>query len=171
MPLESKPLFEIGASGVDVERIVQEIRARVEERRRRGDYADPSLARAERANLFYLRGQEEFFDLYLDYLRGSCLVDINDFEIVERRARLRPLLKLFKRLLWKLLKFYTYRLWSQQNEINGLLLSAVEMSEARSRERWRELERRLEALEECRRLPARPSPSPGDRSSPPSSSS
>ena len=42
-------------------------------------------------------------------------------EIYERRARFTKPLVVLKRAIWKLLKFYTYRLWSQQNQVNGLL--------------------------------------------------
>ena len=53
-----------------------------------------------------------------------------------------------KKILWKLLKFYTYRLWSQQNQVNGLLVTALEGLDEKYRNRLRDLEGRLAALEE-----------------------
>jgi hypothetical protein len=54
---------------------------------------------------------------------------------------------LFKKTLWKALKFYTYRLWSQQNQVNGLLLAAIEESDKKHRDKIRTLEDRLAKLE------------------------
>ncbi len=141
-------ILTINAPGIDAGKIVDEIRATVERKRAEGAYADPRVARAERSNLTNLQNDDDFFDFYMSCLRQAFVVDINDFAIVERRARLGKLLVAFKTVIWKLLKFYTYRLWTQQNQINGLLLSALESSEQKHRSRLQELEARLEALED-----------------------
>jgi len=146
-------IFSIGAD-VDAERIVETIRERVRTKAEKGLYSDPRIARAERTNLSNLRDQEAFFEFYLECLREGISVDINDFEIVERRRSLGVLLVPLKKAIWGMLKFYTYRLWSQQNEVNGLLLSAVEAADQRSADRIRELERRIAALEKERSGPA-----------------
>ena len=143
----NEPLFRIGADGIDSERIMAEIQALVAEKTRRGEYTDPRVARAERANLANLRRGDDFLPFYLDCLRDAVFVDINDFEILERRRRCAWFLVQFKRAIWKLLKFYTYRLWSQQNQVNGLLLSAIESTEERYREKMRALEKRVAELE------------------------
>jgi hypothetical protein len=78
-------------------------------------------------------------------------VDIGDFEITERRKRFAPFLVRLKRVIWSLLRFYTYRLWSQQNDVNGLLLAAVEGVDQRYRDRLNELEARVAKLEQSRR--------------------
>ena len=78
-------------------------------------------------------------------------VDITDFAIHERRKCFGGLLVRVKRLIWSMLKFYTYRLWSQQNQVNAVLLSAVEGLEHRYRGRIDALEKRLKALERDRR--------------------
>ena len=142
-----KSIFEIGAPGIDVDRIVQEVRASVEDKRRRGIYNDARVARAELANLSNLRDEDAFLSFYLECLRDTVFVDISDFEIYERRPRFSRFFIALKRLLWKLLKFYTYRLWSQQNQVNGLLLSAIEGIESRYSRRIAELEKRLAAIE------------------------
>ena len=61
-----------------------------------------------------------------------------------------------KKILWKLLKFYTYRLWSQQNQVNGMLVTALEGLDEKYRKRLRDLERRLAALEEEKAKLCRP---------------
>jgi len=139
--------IQIGADGLNVEEIVRSIRTRVEERRMRGEYDDATVARAERFNLGNLKNDAQFLDRYLTCLRQAVQVDINDFEIVERRARFASLLRRLKRGIWSVLRFYTYRLWSQQNQVNGMLLAATEIIAERDRDRIRKLEERIERLE------------------------
>lgn len=140
--------FQIGAEGIDSARLVEEIRCAVAAKRQAGRYAEVRIARAERHNLRHLQNEEEFLEFYLDCLRDAVFVDIGDFEITERRARFSRALIQLKRVIWKLLKFYTYRLWSQQNLVNGLLLSAIETADQRHRDRTRALELRLARLEQ-----------------------
>lgn len=146
--------IQIGADGVDAEDIVRQIRERVERRRANGEYDMSVLAEAERYNLSTIKEDADFFERYLRCLRLVTRVDINDFEIVERRARFAPLLKGLKKAIWSLLRFYTWRLWSQQNQVNGMLQAAVAIvAERDDRERDKlaarvgELEARLAALE------------------------
>ena len=143
----TKPLFQIGAQGVDVERIMTDIQAAVARKMERGVYHDAHIAQAERSNLANLQDDEAFLRYYLDCLRNAVFIDINDFEICERRRLGAGLLVGFKKILWKLLKFYTYRLWSQQNQVNGLLVTALEGLDEKYRNRLRDLERRLADLE------------------------
>ena len=141
------PLFQIGADGVDVERLVADIRETVAAKMQSGAYAGAQLAKAERFNLAHLKKDENFLDFYMESLKEAVTVDINDFAIVERRRGVGFLLVRFKQTVWKLLKFYTYRLWSQQNHVNGLLLSSVEEVDRKYREKLRGLEERLAKLE------------------------
>ena len=141
----------IGADGIDAVAIVRAIRETVVRRMAEGAYTDARIARAEKTNLIHLTNEDDFLEFYLDCLREAVFVDINDFEIRERRRGFAPLLLAFKRTIWKLLKFYTYRLWSQQNEVNGLLLSAAEETDRKYRERIRNLEERVAALEAAAR--------------------
>jgi len=152
----TEPLFQIGAEGVDVERLMAGIRETVAGKMERGVYRDVALAQAERTNLANLQNDEAFLRYYLDCLRNAVSIDINDFEIRERRRLGAGLAVGFKKIIWKLLKFYTYRLWSQQNQVNGLLVTALEGLDEKYRNRLRELERRLAALEEEKVKSCRP---------------
>lgn len=143
--------FDIGADGVDVGRIAADIRETVATKMQSGAYAGAQLARAERFNLINLKKDENFFEFYMESLREAVYVDINDFEIRERRAALGPLLVRLKKSIWSLLKFYTYRLWSQQNQVNGLLLSAAEEVDRKYQAKIKSLEDRISKLES--RLP------------------
>ena len=142
----NKPTFEIGTTGLDTAKIVGEIRAAVEQKMKDGVYADARIARAERTNLVHLRSEEQFLGFYLKCLRDAVFVDISDFEIRERRRVLAPLLVGLKKVIWSLLKFYTYRLWSQQNQVNGLLVTAVEGLDEKYAEKIKQLEDRLAKL-------------------------
>jgi hypothetical protein len=144
----SESIFQIGATGVDTEQIVRDIQQSVEKKIADGVYDDARIARAERANLVNLRTEEQFIGFYLKCLRDAVFVDISDFEIRERRATVfAPVLVALKKVLWKLLKFYTYRLWSQQNQVNGLVVVALEGVDEKYAARIRELEARIKALE------------------------
>ena len=140
--------FSIGADGIDVQKIVTEIQEKVARNREAGVYDEARVARAERNNLLTLKDDESFMEQYILCLRQIVPVDINDFEIIEKRGRLAPLIIRLKRTIWKLLKFYTFRMWSQQNQTNSLLLAAIEIMETRHNREMTELKERISALEE-----------------------
>jgi len=144
----SDSTFTIGAPGIDTDKIVADIKATVAQKIENGIYADPRIAKAERHNLLHLKNDEAFLDFYLECLRDAVFVDIGDFEIVERRARFAAFFVRLKRAIWGLLKFYTYRLWSQQNQVNGLLLSAIEGLDEAQKEKLSLLEKRIAKLED-----------------------
>jgi hypothetical protein len=45
------------------------------------------------------------------------------------------------------LKFYTYRLWSQQNTVNGLVVTGVEALDEKYQDKLKRLEARIAELE------------------------
>ena len=143
----TQPAIRIGADGIDVHRLEEEILAAVAAKRASGVYDDDLVSRAEENNLLTLKDDESFMERYLVCLRQIVPVDINDFEILERRSRFAPLSKALKKVIWKLLKFYTYRLWSQQNQTNGILLAAIETMHRRHKEEVAALRKRIAALE------------------------
>ena len=147
--MSATPVLTIGAPGLDVDRLVADLQATVDRKVRDGVYADARVARAEKTNLVHLRGSDDFLTFYLTCLRDAVFVDISDFEIRERRRVFGPLLVGLKTVLWKLLKFYTYRLWSQQNQVNGLVITALEGLEEQSAARIAALEKRLVELEKA----------------------
>ncbi len=144
---ETEPFIRIGADGVDVHALEKEILESVAKKRAAGVYDDEITARAERNNLLTIKDDDEFLECYIRCLHQIVTVDINDFEIVERHSSVAPLMKALKKVIWKLLKFYTFRLWSQQNQTNGLLLAAVEITNRRSEKRIKALEDRIRELE------------------------
>lgn len=146
-PSSDAPLFTVHAPGVDVEAVMRDIEQTVARKLEEGVYDDARVARAERSNLATLQDRDEFLDFYLKCLREVTLIDISDFEIRERRRGWAPLLVQFKKIIWNLLKFYTYRLWSQQNQVNSLLVTAVENTDRKYAAKIEALEKRIAALE------------------------
>ena len=148
-------VFEKSAEALELERLnplrgVDEWRlGQIFDDARDGVYADARVARAEKTNLVHLRGSDDFRTFYLTCLRDAVFVDISDFEIRERRRFFGPVLVGLKTGLWKLLKFYTYRLWSQQNQVNGLVITALEGVEEQSAARIAALEKRIVELEKA----------------------
>ncbi|MBI2440107.1 MAG: hypothetical protein HYV35_01925 [Lentisphaerae bacterium] len=151
----TEPLFQVSAPGVDVERLMADIQKAVARKMAGGVYRDTQIARAERHNLANLRDDQAFMRYYLGCLRQAAAVDINDFAIRERRRLGAGILVGLKQIIWKLLKFYTYRLWSQQNQVNSLLVTTIEGLEEKYSKGLRDCERRLAALEEKKAEPCR----------------
>jgi hypothetical protein len=139
---------QVGAEGVDVDALVAEIRAEVARKREEGVYADARIGRAERHNLIYMADSGELLRFYLGCLRDGVHVDINDYAIEDRRAgwKGRALVRM-KTVIWKLLKFYTFRMWHQQNQINGLMVTAIESSFQQYEKKIASLEARIAELE------------------------
>ena len=139
--------IKIGADGLDAENIVRQIRERTEERRRNGEFDLNAIARAERFNLANVTDDDDFFERYIDCLGVVFNVNINDYEIIEHRSFLAPLLKRFKKFIWNILKFYTYHLWSQQNQVNHLFHSAISLVGQRHASRVKKMQERIDELE------------------------
>ncbi|MGA1531330.1 MAG: hypothetical protein ACO398_11390 [Kiritimatiellia bacterium] len=145
--MTSDTVIEIRAPGVDTAAIMEDIRATVARKAEDGVYDDTRIAKAERTNLINLRDDANFLSFYLAALREGAVVDINDFDIRERRARFSGLLIRLKKTIWSLLKFYTFRLWSQQNSVNGLLVTGLESLHEQQQKKIAELEARIASLE------------------------
>ncbi len=139
--------IKIGAEGLDAEDIVRQIRERTEERRRNGEFDLNAIARAERFNLANVTDDDDFFDRYIDCLGVVFNVDINDYEIIERRSFITPLLKRFKKFIWNILKFYTYHLWSQQNQVNQAFHSGLKLITDHEKGQIDKLQKRVDELE------------------------
>jgi hypothetical protein len=141
-------MFKVYAPSVDVEKIIAEVKRRVDEKKQKGVYSTAILPRRiQHTSILQVQDDDEFIKYYLECLKDSVYVDIRDFEIIEKRRRFVWLFVGIKKLIWKILKFYTYRLWSQQNQVNGLMLSALEHIETRYNEKVSALEQRIVQLE------------------------
>lgn len=140
--------MHIGAHGIDTACVIKDIQRRVKEKHDAGAYEAAGLNDPERMGEFDFNDHQAFLSAYLENLREKAFVDIGDFEIVEKRPRFRSFLVRFKRMIWSVLRFYTYRLWSQQNQINGLLLAAIEGIHDEQKQKIDKLNARIAALED-----------------------
>lgn len=142
--------FRISTPGVDVEKAMEEIRRRVEEKRSQGVYRRYPLASLEPVETASLKSSREVYFYYLKSLIAAAEIDINDFEIECKRPVFgRPAVWL-KKLIWKLLKFYTFRLFSQQKDFNARVALVLQGMENNHSRRLSELEARIKALDEKR---------------------
>jgi hypothetical protein len=140
-------MIHMTAPGIDTDAIIRDIHESVKQKAESGCYQAAGLGDPGRFAPLDFRDNAAFLAFYLETLRESAFVDIGDFEIVEKRQRFRGLLVGLKKAIWSMLRFYTYRLWSQQNQINGLLLAAIEGLHDQQNEKIRALEARINTLE------------------------
>ncbi len=140
-------MIHIAAPGIDTDSIISDIHATVKRKAESGCYQTAGLGETERFAPLEFRDNAAFLAFYLENLRESAFVDIGDFEIVEKRPRFRRTLTRLKQAIWSMLRFYTYRLWSQQNQINGLLLAAIEGIHDQQNQKLAALEEKISALE------------------------
>lgn len=148
--------LKIGTDGtVDAEAAVAEIRRRAAERVKNGEYDLETLARAERFNLSALKENPEFLNGYLSSIHRVTQVDIGDWEIREKHGGIvGAFLVRLKKTIRALLRFYTFRLWTQQNRANAIFHSSLSLLAERGSEdaaktnaRVAELEKRVAELE------------------------
>ena len=69
------PAIQIGADGIDVHALEEQILDTVAEKRARGVYDDDVVARAERNNLLLLQDDAQFMEQYLTCLRQIVPVE------------------------------------------------------------------------------------------------
>lgn len=120
--------------------IVAEVRAAAAAQRER-DLADPRVLRAERHQVGTLTPPDASFAYVAACLRYAAWVDTRDFPIEDRRRGIRG--RVFARTkgwVWKILRFATDRLWSQQNRINREIVDVL-------LEGWRSTDAELRRLE------------------------
>ena len=117
--------FEIHGIGPEMESIYEDIRKAVEEKEKKGIYALHSLEGDKTADFLDLQDDGQFLEYYLKVIKRSWAVDINDFEIQMKKGFKGRAEWALKKLIWSLLKFYTYRIFSQQIEFNSQIKNTV----------------------------------------------
>ncbi|MBI1884584.1 MAG: hypothetical protein HYS08_10350 [Chlamydiae bacterium] len=143
--------FQIGAEGIDIEKIMGKIRANIEEKKKAGVYEKYDLSGISRLEVENISTEEEFLNYYIEILQRTCDVNIGDFEIINEGGILGSFEVLAKKVVWKLLKFYTYRLFSQQKEFNCQVTNAFLSLRKHMDTRFKEIHERLDFLTKDRR--------------------
>lgn len=138
--------FKVGADGVDVEKIMADIKKRIEEKKKAGVYEKYDLSGVSRLEVENLKNEEEFLNYYSEILQRTCDIHIGDFKI-QNEGGFFGLVEVFaKKIMWKLLKFYTYRLFTQQKEFNCQVTNAFLSMRKHIDQRFKELHERLDFL-------------------------
>ena len=117
--------FQISGDAINVTEIMEKIKQRVKEKREAGLYDKYNLSKASRLGIDEIQSEEEFLEYYLKLIEETADVDISDFEIVSKGGLQGRFIVGVKTIIWKLLKFYTYRLFSQQKEFNAQAVNTI----------------------------------------------
>ena len=118
--------FEIDTPGVDIQNIIARIQARVEEKRQAGVYDRYNLSAIKAIEMDNLKSDEAYLDYYLRTIWRAADIDLGDFPIPSKTPVFGKPVVVLKKIIWKLLKFYTFRLFSQQKDFNAKMVSIVE---------------------------------------------
>jgi len=129
--------FEIKTPGVDVKELIREIEERVEEKKAQGIYDQYHLKNIAQLELENIKDETQYLEWLLKVLDRSWDIHIGDPQIINKGGILGYPVVWLKKIIWQLLKFYTYRLFSQQKEFNSQVVIAVGL-----------LAKRLEKLEQ-----------------------
>ena len=118
-------IFQIGADGVDIAAIQREIEERVTRKKEAGVYDRYDLSRVAALELSGVKSEADFLEYSLKVIQQTWDLDIGDFPIYSKGGILGAPAVFMKKVVWKLLKFYTYRLFSQQKEFNCQVVNAI----------------------------------------------
>jgi len=138
--------FKINTPGINTEAIIATIRQRVEEKRQTGVYNRYNLSAIQALELETLKNDEAYLDYYLKIIWRAAEVDLGDFPIENKGGFLGRPEAAFKKIIWKLLKFYTFRLFSQQKDFNAKMASIAESLNRKYERRIAVLESKIEEL-------------------------
>jgi hypothetical protein len=108
------PFAEIGADAPDAARILREVEARAGA----DGPADSTGADGAALDIKSLDDDAELVRRVIRQMQRTGGLDIGDFDIPPGAGLLGRLESLAKRALWKLLRFYTYRMFTQQRDFN-----------------------------------------------------
>ncbi len=133
--MADEPIIEIKTEGVDTDEVMRRIRARIETKRAAGVYDRYNLTGITKLEVAEAKSEEDFLRYSLKMLQRTHEIDIADFPIPNKGGPFGWLEVLVKKVLWHLLRFYTWRMWTQQREFNAQVVNTL-----------RALNRKIDAL-------------------------
>ncbi len=139
-------IFKINTPEIDTEAIMANIRQRVEEKRHTGVYDRYNLSAIKAIEMDNLKSDEAYLDYYLRTIWRAADIDLGDFPIPCKTPVIGKPVVMLKKIIWQLLKFYTFRLFSQQKDFNAKIVSIVEGLNRKMDRRTAVLEDRIENL-------------------------
>jgi len=129
--------FEIKTPGVNVREVMKEIQDRVAQKKASGVYNQYNFEKITHLEMENIKDDVEYLQWLFKVINQSWDINIGDPQIVNKGGLLGKPIVLLKKVIWQLLKFYTYRLFSQQREFNSQVVMALGL-----------LTKRIEKLEE-----------------------
>jgi hypothetical protein len=109
-------IFDSGS--VDVKEIMETVRKRVDEKKAAGVYDRYNLTGITKLEIAEVKSDEDFLNYYLKVMQKSYELDIGEFDIPSKGGLVGKPAVWLKKIIWSLLKFYTYRMFTQQREFN-----------------------------------------------------
>jgi hypothetical protein len=146
---DSQTTFTISADGIDVQKIMEKIRERVEKKRAAGVYDKYNLDKVTRLEVAEAKSDEDFLRYYLKIIRKTYLLNIDDFDIPSKGGLLGKPLVWLKKIIWGMLKFYTYRMFTQQREFNLQLVHTLIALNRKMDKNHKELMQKLEQFKDA----------------------
>ena len=135
-----KNFADIAANEKLTARALDEVAQKLEQLENAGVYSRNNLAEKEYADLAQIRNNAEYIEHDLKIMKRSWDIDMGDFEI-RRKGGLRGTLEYWtKKICWSLMKFYSFRMFTQTKAYN---LQAVTALSSLNR-RLDKIEKRLE---------------------------
>lgn len=117
--------MNISSQNINVEDIMQEIKERVDKKKKEGVYDKYNLDQLVVKDAAELKTEKDFLNYYMELIQHTCDINIGDFEIPSKGGIFGAPLAKLKRLIWVMMRFYTYRLFSQQKEFNFQLVNTI----------------------------------------------
>jgi len=117
--------FSMEGTSANVAELNQLIENSIEQKEKQGIYTELDIAAITKVPFIDIKDEREFMSYYLNVIHKSWAIDINDFEIPQKNGLLGKLELKLKQIIWKLLKFYTFRLFSQQIEFNSQIRNSL----------------------------------------------
>jgi hypothetical protein len=140
--------YRIDAPALDAEALVREVRERVRRKEEEGGYEGYDTRGVTSLDYEKDLAEEDFLRYHLQVVERLSDVNYGDFDIVSKGGPFGRAEVFLKKIIWKLLRFYTYRLFSQQREFDCQVAEALQ-----SHYRWsrQEIDRLTREVEELRR--------------------
>jgi len=138
--------FEINTPGVEFKNVMARIRERVEKKRSSGLYERYNLSGLRAMELENIKDGEAYLDYYLKTIWKAADIDLGNFPITSKTYILGEPVVWLKKIIWQLLKFYTYRLFSQQKDFNAKLARITDGLNRKFERKVSVLEGKIEAL-------------------------
>jgi len=115
----NEPFFEIKGISFSQEELCEEVEKAILEKEQKGVYDQFDITELVDFDVLSIKHESQFLEYYLKAIKRSWAIDINDFEIPAKPGISGYGERIFKKIIWHCLKFYTYRLFSQQREFNS----------------------------------------------------